>query len=377
MARDTEYQFVDLDEATLEDSMVEAYETITGRTLTPASAERTFINWVVSIIMQERALVNYIGNQNLPSRAEGENLDAIADIFFGIERPSATPATCTVRFHISEAQENLVLIPTGTRVTDIDSTYIWHTTEEAFVQIGDTYADVPVECETVGEEGNDFKAGQICEIVDLYDYHSSVENITVSANGTDELTDDEFYELMKTSLDGYSTAGAKNSYIYHAKAANTDIEDVLVRSPNPGEVVLYVLMNDGHIATSEEKAAVLAAVNDDSVRPLSDHVSVEDPEEITYNIELTYYMQRNSGLSAADIEELVNTAVSDFQLWQAGAIGRDINPSQLINLLMSTGIKRCVVTSPVFTELSDGTDYVPQIAKVGTVTIINGGYENA
>ena len=44
---------------------------------------------------------------------------------------------------------------------------------------------------------------------------------------------------------------------------------------------------------------------------------------------------------------------------------------------MQTGVKRVVPVAPVFTVLRDGGDgAVPQVAKLGTVTIINGGYED-
>ena len=47
------------------------------------------------------------------------------------------------------------------------------------------------------------------------------------------------------------------------------------------------------------------------------------------------------------------------------------------HLATATGIKRIVLTSPAFTKLRDGSgDTVPQVGKVSTVTITNGGYED-
>ena len=57
------------------------------------------------------------------------------------------------------------------------------------------------------------------------------------------------------SMDAASTAGPRGSYIYHAKAVSTEISDVAVNSPEPGVVKLYVLMDDGTLATEEIKAA--------------------------------------------------------------------------------------------------------------------------
>ena len=77
MSRNTQYQFVSTDTAALVSSLVAGYEKITGVSVQPASPEKLFIQWVADIIVQERVLNNYTGNQNIPSRAEGENLDAL------------------------------------------------------------------------------------------------------------------------------------------------------------------------------------------------------------------------------------------------------------------------------------------------------------
>ena len=150
-----------------------------------------------------------------------------------------------------------------------------------------------------------------------------------------------------------------------------------VNSPEPGVVKLYVLMDDGTLATEEIKAAVLSACSADDVRPLTDKVLVEDAETVSYDISITYYTQSGGSKSAADIQAAVNEAVAEYMSWQSAKLGRDINPSYLVGLLMQTGIKRVALTEPEFTVLRDGGDgTVPQLAKVGTVTITSGGYED-
>lgn len=49
--------------------------------------EKLFIQFVAAVVIQERGLNNYTGNQNIPSRAEGENLDALAELFYVTQRP--------------------------------------------------------------------------------------------------------------------------------------------------------------------------------------------------------------------------------------------------------------------------------------------------
>ena len=123
--------------------------------------------------------------------------------------------------------------------------------------------------ETTGTAGNGYTPGQINQLVDVYDYYTSCENITTSAGGSDAPDDDEYYELMRSSMDAYSTAGATGSYIYWAKQVSTEIMDVAAVSPTPGIVKIYVLMNGGELAGEQMKAKVLSECSADERRPLA------------------------------------------------------------------------------------------------------------
>ena len=92
MARNAAYQFVSTDTDTVAALLVEVYEKLTGAAVRPASPERVFIQWVADVVVQERVLNNYTGNQNIPSRAEGKNLDALAELTYIQKRPEARPA---------------------------------------------------------------------------------------------------------------------------------------------------------------------------------------------------------------------------------------------------------------------------------------------
>ncbi len=460
MSRQSEYQFVDTDSAAIEAKLISAYENITGKTLQPADPERLFIAWVLSLIVQERTSQNYTGNQNIPSRAEGENLDALGEWIYNIKRLAAQASKCTVRFNITAAQPSALIIPHGTRVTDASKTLVWYTTDDAEIKIGSTYVDQMVQCETVGVAGNGFVAGQINTLIDVDNvpYFASCENIETSNGGSEEADDDEYYELMRAGLDSYSTAGPKGAYAYFAKSVSTTIADVVVMQPKEivdltlnlytspdnlkvafiggeqlipdsisvykhgsqtcaelgvdytytyadsllmitiksdgalasenkidvavnqvkaGYVYIYALMDDGTIADSVIKSAILKACNDDTVRPLTDFVSCKDAEAVTYNINLTYYIKRGTKKSVADIQLAVQEAVGEYVAWQREKIGRDINPSKLDWLLRDTGIKRSVIAEPSFVALRSGDDHTtPQYASVASITVTNGGYED-
>lgn len=377
MSRNTEHQFIPTDTDSIISIAVAMYETLTGTVVHPASPEMQFIRWVCNIIIQERVLNNYTGNQNIPSRAEGENLDALAELTYLRERPDSKAATCKMLFSISEVQDTAILIPAGTRITDANGTLTWETIEDVYVPIGETSVETQARCQTVGVIGNGYAVGQINALVDVYDYYSECKNVTASEGGADRATDDEYYELMRASMDAFSCAGARGGYIYWAKQVSTEIVDVVANSPVPGEVKIYVLMEGGALAGEEMKSKVLAACSEDTKRPLTDHVFVEDAEVVPYDISFTYYLQSGRTRSAAEVAAAVSEAVEQYKAWQCGKLGRDINPDELREYLYHTGIKRIELTAPAFTALRDGRNKtVPQVARAGTVTITNGGYED-
>lgn len=246
MSRNPEYQFIETGADALVNQIVAGYEAITKTTVTAASPEKLFIMWVADIMLQERMLTNYAANQNIPSRADGVNLDALAELYYTQVRPEAQAAVCTVRFFISEPQSSPVLIPAGSRVTDKSGKLVWETTVDAYVVSGDTYTDIPVRCQVPGVSGNGWQPGQINVLVDLYDYCDGCENITVSDSGADRATDDEFYELLRASMDAFSTAGSEGSYVYHAKSVSTEIGDVkAIRPQVMEESALPLYQKDG------------------------------------------------------------------------------------------------------------------------------------
>ena len=389
--RNTAYQFITTDTTEIEGHLIDIYEIMMDTTVRRGSPDMLFIKWIANLFLYQRNAFNQLMNQNLPSRATGDDLDALAEAFYQESRPDPTAASCTMRFHISQAQNTAILVPEGTRVTDAASTLYWELREDLYIPAGSLYVDGTVYCQTAGAVGNDWIAGDINTIVDVYDFYTSCENLTDSDGGSDSPEDDAFYELLRLSLDALSTAGAKGAYEYYTLKTSSEISNVLVNSPIPGYVYVYAMTEDGAIATEELKARILATLSEDLVRPLTDRVVVSDPGVVHYNVDLTYYIPSNTTLSSAEIAANVQAAVEKFRVWQTGKLGRDINPSKLISLLMETGVKRVVVREPAFTPLQDGIlsdgyeydleDTIPQVGICDTedgdtITLVNGGVED-
>lgn len=389
MSRTNEmYQFVNMDTDQIDEDVAAIYTAVTGKTRA-TGADLLFCKILSSIAQYNAANVNYAGNQNLPSRASGDDLDALGQMYYEESRPAATYAGATIQFTLSEAQAEAVLIPAGTRVSDADQTIVFTTDDDLQIDAGETTGTVHATCQVIGTEGNGYAAGEICKCVDVFPYYDSCENTDATGGGSDVPTDDEYYELMRQSQDAYSTCGAEGAYVYFAKRANSDIGDVVVNSPYDGEVYIYCLMDDGTIAGSEVKAEVLAECSAKERRPLTDKVTVNDPDEVTYTVNLTYYIPKNATASGASVQSAVTQAVAEYVIWQSGKLGRDIVPDELIRRVLDAGAKRCVITSPIYTVLRDGVidysdydpdtdfgDTVPQIAKCTGITLTNGGYED-
>lgn len=449
------YRFVSTDTDTITAELLTSYKEYTGHTVRPADPEMLFIKWLANTLVQERALINFTGNQNIPSRAIGENLDALGETIYNIKRPVAQHALCTVRFFISP-QSSAIIIPAGTRVTDINNDLVWGTTADAVIDIGQEYKDVTVQCLTSGKQGNGYVAGSINKLVDVDNvlFFIKCENIDTSYGGVDRATDGEYYELMKSSRDASSVAGPSGAYEHWAKTVSPDIIDVKAVQPTEtiskqlsvyenntgrfaflggeqllpntlrvyfdgqtspakqetdysftyqddlitiqvfdsvaantmritidrlkaGCVNIYAVTKGGTPAGEGIKTAILKTCSADSKRPLTDYVSCEDPQTIPYSISLVYYLPTDSTTSAHQIENAVNQAVNDYISWQASKLGRDINPSKLHEMIMSSGVKRVDITSPPFIVLQNGKDNtIPQIASIQNIEVINGGAED-
>lgn len=362
--------FVETDTETVVNALIRSYEAYTGRTLYPADPARLFILWVADVIVQERVNLDFSAKQNVPRYAEGEYLDSIAELFKDTYRLEPERAKTTLRYTLSVALDTATVIPAGTRATP-DGEIVFATTEDLTIPAGKLTGDVEAVCETAGAAGNGFVAGQIKQPIDVFPYYQSVENTTESEGGADEESDAAFYERLRESVETFSTAGPLGAYEYYAKSASALISDVKATSPSPGKVDVRVLLAGGALPETEMLETVTAVLSADDVRPLTDYVTVKAPDVVAYNIDVTYYTQAGGALSDDTISANVNAAIREFKKWQAEKMGRDVNPSYLVSLLMAAGVKRVVVRSPAFATVGETA-----VAQIGTTTVVNGGAES-
>ena len=340
---------VDIDE--MKATSKSLVENLLGRKLQESDPLILFLYSLLSIIAQQRAIINDSAQQNLLAYARSKNLEALGDLV-GVERQPAKASTCTVEVSLTTSRNKETVISAGTRFSAGDNVY-FALTEDVIFLAGETVKTASAQCLEVGEVGNNYKIGELNNITDLRPFLKSIKNVTMSEGGADIEDDDSLRERIRVAPESFSTAGPRGSYEFHCKDYNTAIIDSYVTSPRPGYVDVYFLMEGGQIPGEEMLAGVLEHLSSERLRPLTDFVEVFPPEIVNYNIDLKYWISRENKTHAATIIENVEKAVQDFILWQKSKIGRDISQTELFYKLRAAGADRVEIVQPVFTEIAD------------------------
>lgn len=164
--------------------------------------------------------------------------------------------------------------------------------------------------------------------------------------GTAEVleSDDAFRRRMVLAPEGFSVAGPEGAYIFHALSADGDVLDASATSPDPGEVVVTVLSRTGDgTPDSDVLDAVEARLTSASVRPMTDHVTVQAAaiENFAIDATLTFLSgpDRSVVLAAAQ-ERLTAHLAATLRL------GRDVTRAGIIAALHPEGVQNIVLASP-------------------------------
>lgn len=362
-------EFANKSTTDIESAVITMYESISGRTLAPGDPVRLLLESITSIIVQQRALIDYTGKQNLLAYATGNNLDHMG-VLVGTDRLSDAAAETRLRFTLAAIQKDDVLVPAGTRATP-GKNVLFETKAESIIYAGQMSVEIEAVCTESGTVGNGYAPGQINKIVDPIPWVASVTNTVVSEAGADVEGDDPYRLRIQQAPEQFSVAGPDGAYLYHAKRASALIVDVSVYSPTPGVVEIRPLLQGGDIPGTEILDAVKAVVNDKRVRPLTDFVKVFAPEQLRYKVDVTYWIDAANATTATAIQRAVNSVVDGWVLWQKSKLGRDINPSELIARMVAAGAKRVLVSSPLYTPVMNGS-----VASAESVAVVFGGLED-
>jgi len=122
-------------------------------------------------------------------------------------------------------------------------------------------------------------------------------------------SDDALRERIQLVYEGLTTAGPRNSYIFHARNASALVADATAESPSPAEVVVTVLSLNGNGRADQALLdQVFAKLSDDDIRPVGDRLTVQSAEILEYRIDAVLHMQgvgpENDAILAEAIKRL-------------------------------------------------------------------------
>lgn len=189
--------------------------------------------------------------------------------------------------------------------------------------------------------------------------------------------DDRLRTRAHLAPEGFPTAGPRGAYIFWALSASGAIKDVSVDAPRfdklelgpsiaaqlpadvlvlrvvddaglddpmPGDVAVTVLSREGDGTPSQaDLSAVSTGLNEEDVRPLTDHPRVKSPTIILYQVEaiLTLYNGPDEGLVLAAAQEAIEAYVDEHH-----RLGHDITISGLHAALHQVGVQNVDLIQP-------------------------------
>ncbi|MBC3258049.1 baseplate assembly protein [Pseudomonas paralactis] len=152
-------------------------------------------------------------------------------------------------------------------------------------------------------------------------------------------SDDSLRERAQMAWEGLSTAGPRNSYIFHARAADGRVADATAESPSPAVAVVTVqsLLDDG-TATPELLAVVNAYLSDDDRRPVADRLTVQGAQILNYQVKAKLYLL-SSGPESEPILAAAHQRLLAY-VHQRRRLGMEVSESALHAALHVEGVRK-------------------------------------
>lgn len=293
--------------------------------------------------------------------AEAEDLDARA-AEVGVTRLEGTQPTAPVTFTLTTVQAANVIVPAGTELTDGDGA-VGRVTANITIPSGQTTGAGTLELDAY-VVASDIKTEKIVSPLPFV----ATATQTGAFGGGAEVESDE--SLRTRAVDAWekaSTAGAVESYIYHARTADSRVTAVAVQSPNPCEIDVVYYSPDADAAM---QSRIEAALNADTVRPLTDQVSVRQAVAIALPVTATLYIE-----NLADSGTVVAAAGAALTNGMAAMskLGRDVPLSKISSLLHVDGVVTVAITEPIGNTVAAWDE----IAVLGAVNLTAQEYADA
>ena len=162
-------------------------------------------------------------------------------------------------------------------------------------------------------------------------------------------SDDSLRERAQMAWEGLSTAGPRNAYIFHARAADGRVADATAESPSPAVAVVTVqsLLGDG-TASADLLTLVNTYLSDEDRRPVADRLFVQGADILKYQIKAKLYLLS----SGPESEPIVAAAEQRLLAYvhQRRRLGMEVSESAVHAALHVEGVRKV--------ELEDWIDIV-------------------
>jgi phage-related baseplate assembly protein len=146
-------------------------------------------------------------------------------------------------------------------------------------------------------------------------------------------------ERIQMAMEGLSTAGPRNAYIFHARSADGRVADASAISPAPAEVVVTVQSALGNGTAAPDLLAVVAAyLSDEDRRPVADRLTVQSAQELPYTVEAVLYLN-SSGPESEPVRAAAETRLVAL-VNARRRLGQEVNRSALDAALHIEGVRR-------------------------------------
>ena len=151
--------------------------------------------------------------------------------------------------------------------------------------------------------------------------------------------DDSLRERTQMAWEGLSTAGPRNSYIFHARAADGRVADATAESPSPAVVVVTV---QGMLADGSAEPGLLAVVeaylSEDDRRPVADRLTVQAAQILRYQVKAKLYL-KTSGPETEPARAAAEQRLNEY-VHQRRRLGMEVSESAIHAALHVEGVRK-------------------------------------
>lgn len=324
---DTELHYLTYDADELFQEMLVAYMNAGGSVIRAGDEKEMLLRGVQNTLMLAFAGIDNALRMATLRYAVGDYLDAKGEdkSCYRIEEAKAT-ATITITTEAGDP----ITIPAGSIVTE-DGVQLYVTDEDITLPGTAETLTAAITAEQAGAKGNALLAGAQMQFIMSFEGVESVTCSVSATGGQDRESDEEYKERIRTYGLSTVTTGPSEQYERIAMETSSDIIDAKAIHGNDLDVDLYLILKDGAVAETILQE-VYDACSPKNERPLNDHLTVYEAENLEYTLNVRY-----AGTDTTNLATAVAAAVQRYQTWQDNTIGQVFNPDMLISFLYQAG----------------------------------------